>query len=164
MSRSATDPTACSLLHSVIRWVIRYSVSQFSHSGMSDSLWPHGLQHARPPCPSPTSRIYPNSHPLSQSHHPTISSSAIPFSCRQLFPASGSVLMSQLFTSCPKVLELFSISLSNEYSGLISFRIDWFDLLAVQDTLKSLLQHHSWKAPTSIIGFMSGEFWGHQNQ
>ena len=66
--------------------------------------------------------------------------------------------MSQLFTSCAKVLELFSISPSNEYSGLISFRINWFDLLPLQDTLKSLLQHHSPKASTSIIDFMSGEF------
>ena len=71
----------------------------------------------------------------SPSSHPTTSSSEIPFSCLQSFPASGSFLMSQLFTSC----------LSNEYSGRISFRIDWFDLLAVQGTLKSLLQHHSSK-------------------
>ena len=165
MTRSAADTAACSLLHSVIQWVIRHSVSQFSHSVMSNSLWPHGLQHTRLPCPSPTPRVYPNSHPLSRWCHPTISSSAIPFSsCLQPFPASGSFLMSQLFTSCAKVLELFSISPSNEYSGLISFRIDWLDLLPVQDTLKSLLQHHSPKASTSIIDFMSGEFWGHQNK
>ena len=67
---------------------------------MSDSLWPHRLLHARPPCPSPTPRAYPNSCPLSRWCHPTISSSVIPFSsCLQLFPASGSFPMSQFFTS-----------------------------------------------------------------
>ena len=66
---------------------------------MSDSLWPHGLQHSRPPCPSPTSRVYSNSCPLSRWGHPTISSSVVPFSCRQSFTASGSFPMSQLFTS-----------------------------------------------------------------
>ena len=62
---------------------------QFSHSIVSDSSQPHGLQHARPPCPSPTPRVYSNSCPLSQWCHPTISSSFIPFSCSQSFPASG---------------------------------------------------------------------------
>ena len=72
---------------------------QFSCLVVSDSLRPHGLQHARPPCPSPTPRAYPNSCPLSQCH-PTISSSVIPFSsCPQSFPALGSFPMSQLFTS-----------------------------------------------------------------
>ena len=73
---------------------------QFSHSVMSDSLQPHELQHARPPCPSPTAGIHPNPFPLSQSCHLTISSSVIPFSsCPQSFPASGSFPMSQLFAS-----------------------------------------------------------------
>ena len=71
---------------------------QFSPSVMSNSLQLHGLQHARPPCPSPTSRVYPNSCPLSQWCHPTISSSVFPFSSHlQSFPASGSFKMSQLF-------------------------------------------------------------------
>ena len=71
---------------------------QFSRSVMSDSLWPHELQHARPPCPSPTPRVYSNSCPSSRSCHPTISSSVIPFSsCPQSLPASGSFPMSQLF-------------------------------------------------------------------
>ena len=81
--------------------------------------------------------------------HPTISSSVIPFSsCLQSFPASGSFPMSQFFRiRWPKYWSFsFSISPSNEYSGLICFRIDWFDLLAVQTTVKSLLQHHSSKA------------------
>ena len=72
---------------------------QFSHSVVSDSLWPHGLQHASLPCPSPNPRVYSNSCPLSQWCHPTISSSVIPFSGLLSFPASGSFLMSQLFTS-----------------------------------------------------------------
>ena len=72
---------------------------QFSLSVMSDSLWPHGLQHTRPPCPSPTPGVYSNSCPLSQWCHPTISSFVVPFSsCLQSFPASGSFQMSQLFT------------------------------------------------------------------
>ena len=85
-----------------------------------------------------------NSCPLSRQCHPTISSSVIPFSsCPQSFPASGSLSSIRW----PKYWSFsFSISLSNEYSGLISFRIDWFDFLAVQGTLKSLLQHHSSKA------------------
>ena len=77
-------------------WI--FSSVDFSHSGMSDSLWPHGLQHARPPCPSPTPRAYPNSCPSSWWCHPTISFSVIPLSfCLQSFPASGSRQMSQFF-------------------------------------------------------------------
>ena len=73
---------------------------QFSHSVVSNSLWPHGLQYARPPCPSPTPRAYSNSCPLSRWCHPTISSSVVSFSSHlQSFPASGSFQMSQLFAS-----------------------------------------------------------------
>ena len=73
---------------------------QFRSVAMSDSLGPHGLQHARPPCPSPTPRVYSNSSPLSQWCHPTISTSVVPFSsCLQSFPATGSFQISQLFTS-----------------------------------------------------------------
>ena len=116
---------------------------------MSDPLRPHGLQHARPPCPSPTPRVYPNACPSSQGCHPTISSSVIPFfSCLQSFPASGSFSVSQFFTSGGQSIWSFSFSISpfNEYLGLPFFRIHWLDLLAVQGTLKSLLQHHSSKA------------------
>ena len=116
---------------------------------MSDSLWPRGLQHTRLPCPSPTPVAYSNSCPSHWWCHPTISSSVIPFSsCLQSFRASGSFQMSQFFTI--RWLKYwsfsFSISPSNEYSGLTSFRRDWLDLLAVQGTLKNLLQHHSLKA------------------
>ena len=77
-----------------------YVSVQFSHSVMSNSLRPHELQDTRPPCPSPTLRVYPNPCPLSQWFHPTISSSVIPFSsCPQSFPASGSFQMNQLFAS-----------------------------------------------------------------
>ena len=115
---------------------------------MSDSLRPQGLEHSRPPCPSPTPGVHSNSCSLSQWCHPTTLSSVISFFCLQSFLASGSFQMSQFFTSGgPKYWSFsFSISPSNEYSGLISFRIDWLDLLAVQGTLKSLLQHHSSKA------------------
>ena len=81
-------------------YITGLSVSQFSHSVMSDSLRPHGLQHTRPPCPSPIPRTCSNSCPSSRWCHPTISSSVVPFfSCLQSFPASGSFPMSHLFTS-----------------------------------------------------------------
>ena len=84
------------ILNSIIYTLI--SLVQFSHSVMSDSLQPHGLQHARLPCPSPTPRVYSNSCPSSQWCHPTISFSVVPFSsCLQSFPASGSFLVSQFF-------------------------------------------------------------------
>ena len=77
-----------------------YSSVQFSRSVVPDSLWPHELQHTRPPCPSPTPGVYPNPCPSSRWCHPTISSCVIPFSsCPQSFPASGSFQMSQLFAS-----------------------------------------------------------------
>ena len=116
---------------------------------MSDSLRPHESKHTRPPCPSPTPGVYPDSCPLSGWCHPTISSSVVPFSsCPQSFPASGSFPMSQLFTiRWPKYWSFsFNISPSNEHPGLISFRMDWLDLLAVQGTFMSLLQHHCSKA------------------
>ena len=121
---------------------------QFSRSVMSDSLRLHGLQHARPTCPSPTPRVHSNSCPLSQWCHPTISSSVIHFSSQfQSFPASGSFQMSQLFASGGQSIGVSALtSASNEHSGLISFRMHWLDLLAVQGILKSLLQHRSSKA------------------
>ena len=111
---------------------------QFSPSVVSDSLWPHGLQPARLPCSSSISGACSNSCPLSWWCHPAILSSVVPFSsCLQSFPASGYFLMSQFFVSGGQKhwSFKFSISPSSEYSGLISFTIDWFDLLAVQGTL-----------------------------
>ena len=125
---------------------------QFNHWVVSNSLQPHRMQHTGLPCPSPTPRAYSNSCPSSQWCHPTISSSIVPFFfLLQSFPASGSFQNeSVLHIRWPKYWSFsLSISPSNEYSGLISFRMDWLDLLAVQGTLKSLLQHHSLKA--SII-------------
>ena len=100
---------------------------------------------SRPPCPSATRGACSNSCPSSWWCHSTISSSVDPFSsCLQSLPASGSFPMSQLFTSGGQSIGFnFSISPSNEYSGLFSFRMDWLDLLAFQRTLKYLLQHHS---------------------
>ena len=124
---------------------------QFSHSVMFDSLRPHRLQHARLPCPSPTPRNGSNSCTLSHPSNHLIS--VILFSsCLQSFP-SFRVFSSESVLSIkwPKYWSFsFSISPSDEYSGLISFRIDWIDLLAVQGTFKSLLQHHSSK--TSRLG------------
>ena len=115
----------------------------------SDSLRPHEPQHARPSCPSPTPRVYPDSCPLSRWCHPTISSSVVPFSsCLQSFLKSGSFQINQstLPIRWPKYWSFsFNISPSSEHPGLISFRMDWLDL-AVQRTSKSLLQHHSSKA------------------
>ena len=101
---------------------VKWSSVQFSHSVVSDSLWPHGLQHAKPPCLSPSPGVYSNSCPLSQWCHPTISSSVIPFSsCLQSFPASGSFQMSQLFTSGVQ-----SIGVSASASVLPMNTQDWF--------------------------------------
>ena len=136
------------LLYNRRKFFSTLSSVQFSRSFRSNSLWPHGLQHARPPCPSPTPGVYPNSCPVSWWCHPTTSSSVVPFSSHlQPFPASGSFPKSVLHIRWPKYWSFtFSISPSNEYSELISFRMDWFDPLAVQGTLKSPLQHHSSKA------------------
>ena len=113
---------------------------------MSDSLRPHKPQHARPPCPSPAPGVYSNSCPLSRWCHPTISSSVVPFSsCPQSFPASIFSDELILHIKWPKYWS-FSSNISPEYSGLISFRMDWLDLFSVQRTRKGLLQHHSSKA------------------
>ena len=104
---------------------------QFSHLVVSNSLQTHGPRHVRPPCPSPTPRVYSNSCPLSRWCH-------LILSCPLLLPSS--IFPSILRIRWPKYWSFsFSINPSNEYSGPISFRMDWLDLLAVQVTLKSLL-------------------------
>ena len=116
---------------------------QFSSSVMFNSLYPHGQQHARLPCPSPAPRAYANSCPSCWWCHSTISSSVVIFSsCLEYFPASGSFPMSQSFPSGGQ-----SIGISASASVLpiniqdwVFFRIDWFDFLAIQGTLKNLLQ------------------------
>ena len=160
-AHSSLLPCFPSLPYSLPSLIIMILESQFSCSVMSDVLWPHWLKHARLHCPSPTPRVCSNSCPLSRWCHPTISPSVVPFSfCFQSFPASRSFPMSQLFTSGEQSIGASASAsvipktewIPNEskwipkHSGLTSFRIDWFDLLAVQGTLKSLLQHHSSKA------------------
>ena len=124
---------------------IKYSSVQFSRSVLSDSLWPHGLQHSRPHCPSPTPRVYSNSCPLSQWCHTTISSSVVPFSsCLQSFPASGSFPRSQFFTWGGQ-----SIGVSTSASVLPMNIQDWFPLgwtgwisLQSKGLSKPYHQHH----------------------
>ena len=107
---------------------------------MSDFLQPHELQHTRLPCPPLSPGVCSDSCPLSQWFHPTISSSSALFSsCPQSFPASGSCLVSRLFASGDQSWSFsFSISPSSEYSGLISFRMDWFDLLSPTPQFKGI--------------------------
>ena len=112
---------------------------------MSDSLWPHGLQHASLPCPLLSSRVCSNSGPLSQWCHPAISSSVAPPS---IFPSIRVFCNeSVLCIRWPKYWSFsFSIIPSSKYSGVISFRNEWLDLVAVQGTLKSIFQNHILKA------------------
>ena len=133
---------------------------------MSDSLWSHELQYTRLSCPSPTPGVYPNSCPLSWWCHPTISSSVVPFSsCLQSFPASGSFPKTRFFPSGGQSIGVSasaSVVLMNIQDwlplGWTSFRLD---LLAVQGTLKSPLQHHSSKASDSekVKESLSDTYW-----
>ena len=137
-SRDITFPTNVRLVSSVL----------FSHSVVSDSLPPHEPWHARPPCPSPSPGVYRTHvhrvnhaiqplHPLSSPSPPALN----------LSQHQGLFQESALHIRWPKYWSfIFNISPSKEHSGLISFRMDWLDCLAVQGTLKSLLQHHSSKA------------------
>ena len=117
---------------------------QFSHLVVSDPLQPHEPQNARPPCPSPIPGVHPNPCPLSQWCHPTISSSVV-LLLLQSSPASGPFPMNQFFTSGDQNIgvsasaSVFPMNIQDRFS----FRIGWFDFLAVQGTLKSLLQHYS---------------------
>ena len=121
---------------------------------MSNYLWPHELQHARLSCPSLSSGVCSNSCSLSQWYHQIISSSVVPFVLAPSFTASMSVPMSQLFTSSGQKYWSFSISISpsDEYSVLISFRNEWFVIsLLSQGTLKSLLQHLQFESINSLV-------------
>ena len=125
----------------------------FSSVQLLSCVWlfgPHEPQHTRPPCPSPTPGVHTNPCPLSWWCHPTISSSVIPLLLLPSIFPSMRVFSNEsaLCIRWPKYWSFsFNISPTNEHPGLISFRMDWLDLLAVQGTLKSLLQHHSSKAP-----------------
>ena len=133
----------------VLSLLLQFSSGQFSRSVASDSLRPYELQHARPSCPSPTPGVHSDSHPSSQempsSHlilcRPLLLLPSIPPSIR-VFSNESTLRM-----RWPKYWSFsFSIIPSKELPGLISFRMDWLNLLAVQGTLKSLLQHHTSKA------------------
>ena len=126
----------------------QFSSVQLGHSVASNFLQPQGLQYAKLPCPSLTPRPYSNSCSLSQWCHPTISSCRPLFLLPLIFPSIRVFFNeSVLHIRWPKYWSFsLNISPSNEYSGLISFRRDWLDLLVVQGTLKGLLQHHSSKA------------------
>ena len=140
---------------------------RFNRSVVLNSLWPHGLQHARPPCPSPTPGSYSNSRLLSWWCHPTILSSVIPFSCLQSFPASGSFLMSQFFASggqsigasasadiCPlmNIQDWFPLGLtglislqSKRLSRVFNTRVQKHYFFGAQLSLQSNSQIHTWK-------------------
>ena len=121
------------LLESIMETLFS-SVQWLSHVWLFATPWTAA---ARPPCPSPTSGVHSNSCPWNQWCHPNISSSVIPFSCPQSFPASGSFPESALHIRWPKYWSFsFNISPSSEYSGLI-FTMDWLDLLTFQGTQKS---------------------------
>ena len=132
------------------------SLLLFSHSVMSDFSWPHGLQHARLPCPSPSPRACSNSCPLHQWCHPTVSSChplLLPSICLsfRVFSNESALLIKWLkYWSYS-----FSISPSNEYSGLISFRMDWLDLLASQGTLKSSISQFK-SISSSVLSLLYG--------
>ena len=131
----------CIRIHS-LRSKNHWQFSSLTQSCLT--LRPHESQHTRPPCSSPTPGVYPNPCPLSQWYHPAISSCVIPYVLPSIRVFSSE---STLRMRSPKYWSFsFNISPSSENPGLISFRMDWLDLLAVQGTLKSLLQHHSSKA------------------
>ena len=134
----------------------KLSSVQFGRSVVSNSLWPHGLQHERPPCPSPTPEVYWNSCPLNQWCHPTLSSSVVPFSsCLQSFPASSSIQMSQFFASGGQSAGL-SVSASVlpmniqdwvplGFTGLISLQSKW-----LSRTFSTVQQHQFFSAQSSL--------------
>ena len=134
------------------------SVQSLSHVRLFATPWTAAHQDS---CPSPTPGVHPNPCPLSRWYHPAISLAVVPFSsCPQSSPASGSFQMSQLCMRWPKYWSFsFNISPFSEHPGLISFRMDWLDLFAVQGTLKSLLQHHSSKAWFWCSAFFIVQLW-----
>ena len=140
------------------RWLVLLTFStsvQSSRSAMSDSLRPHESQHVRPPCPSPTPRVYPNSCPLSRWCHPAISSSVVPFSsCPQSLPASGSFPMSQLMISVRFQGKPFNITVIQVYaptSKAEEAEVEWFyqdlqDLLELTPKKDVLFTTGDWNA------------------
>ena len=129
---------ALTVMKEQANWI---SLLLFSHSVVLDSLWPHELQHARFPCFSLSPRVWSNSRPLSRWHHPTISF-CLPLFLPSIFPRIK--IFSNESTLCIRWPKYWSFSFSirpyNEYSGLISFSIDWFDLLDFRGLINLLLQ------------------------
>ena len=150
---------ACALLQSLmsgIKSVLSYNIISWLSFGrpvVSNSLRLHGLQYTRPLCPSPSPEVCPSSCPLNQWYHPTISFSVAHFSfCLQSFPASRSFSV-----TWPEYWSIsFSISPSNEYSGLISFRMDWLDLCDVQGTQDSSLTPQFKSIDSSMVCLLYG--------
>ena len=134
---------------------------QFSRSVVSDSLRPHELQHARPPCPSPTPGVYPNPCPLSQWCHPTISSSVIPFSCPQSFPASGSFQMSPLSVSGGQSIGVSastSIPLMNTQDWSLLGWTGWIALQSKGLSRKSKIKFAKERQERQIESWLFNEF------
>ena len=131
------EHSANKLLKTLLLWgSVQFSSVHFSRSVVSDSLWPHGLQQARPPCPLPSPGVCPNPCPLSRWCHPTISSSVVPFSsCLRSFPASGSFLMSQFLHQVAKVLEFQHQSFQWIFRTDFLYD-DWLDLLHSKGLLR----------------------------
>ena len=124
---------------------------QFSYTVVSDSLWPREPHHARPPCPSPTPRVYPNLCPLSRWCHPTISSSVVPFSsCPQSFPASGSFQMSQFFASGGQSIGVSAsksvLPMNTQDWSPYKWQVLWFPLMCHSETKMEI----SWIWPTLL--------------
>ena len=141
----------------LLRTYRQVSSVQFSRSVMSDSLQPHELQHARPPCPSPTPGVHSNSCPLSRWCHPAISSSVVPFSsCPQSLQASGSFPMSQIFAWGGQSIGVSALASVLPVDNQDWSPLEWTGWTSLQGTLKSLLQHHSSKA--SVVTKIGDDF------
>ena len=146
-SRDITLSTKVCLVKAMVFPVVMYGCESWTIKKAEQPQW---LQHARPSCPSPNLGASSNSWPLSRWSHPTISSSVVPFSSHLQFPQPWGLFKWVNSSHQPIIPKYWSFSFnicpSNECSGLISFSMDWLDLLAVEGSLKSLLQHHSSKA------------------
>ena len=137
---------------------------QFSHSVVSDSLWPHEPQHTRPPCPSPTPRVHPNSCPSSQWCHPTMSSSVVPFSsCPQPFPASGSFPLSQFFASGGQRTGASASASVSGYSRCAAVH-SWYSILLFSFLCVSVLSTCHVPTPHSVSSEITGSLEDRGNQ
>ena len=146
--------------HFILARLAITSSVQFSRSIVSNSLRPHGLQHARPPCPSPTPGVYPNSCPLSRWCHPTISSSVVPFfSCPQSFPASGSFQMSQLFASGGQSIGVSASHQSRQWPE----KLNWESLVEYELNGQSDEKHEEYLKEFQILLKISKSFLIRQN-